>query len=438
MAESGGVSGVLGTDSESPAEGSIPETPTPLDPTAAALAAEAAKSNPELALQASDYFRRQSHLVEIQTEHLHEQRAVNLQLLKLKRFSERLRVGLQVFVILVATVIGILIAVLLHDAVTSRRVVIEPFETPRALAERGLTGTVVASGVLDQLNRLQGATRSALQRRNLSNAWSHEVKLTVPETGISLSEISQLLTARFGDDIHIGGDVVQTEAGVIEITVRGDGLVPRTFAGASDQVAKLTTNAAEYVYARSQPALWATYLVDTGRFQEAIDFCQASIGSAARNDQAILLTNWAVALAKSGSASEGLSLLRQAIDIQPDYWTGYDQLMNLQALLGDEEGAIKTAEQVRKVAGGRPGRAPELTYAATDGFSRNLPAQLAELTAYAHAPLGADFTYSAGPSVALVETLLHDPVAAHFTLQKTASDPNDRTILPSIQLLIIA
>jgi len=40
MAESGGVSRILGTDSESPAEGSAPKTPTRLDPTAAELAQE--------------------------------------------------------------------------------------------------------------------------------------------------------------------------------------------------------------------------------------------------------------------------------------------------------------------------------------------------------------------------------------------------------------
>jgi AraC-like DNA-binding protein len=137
MAESGGVSGILGTESETPAELSIPETLTQLDPTAAALAAEASKSDPELAKKASAYFDKQSHLVEIQTEHLHEQRAVNLQLLKLRRFDERLRVGLRLFVILVATVIGIGGAVLIHDAVTSRSVVVEPFEAPRVLAERG-------------------------------------------------------------------------------------------------------------------------------------------------------------------------------------------------------------------------------------------------------------------------------------------------------------
>src|ERR1700683_2642697 len=103
MTKSGGVSGILGTDSEPPAAGLAGE-----DAAAAALAAEIAKSNPELAQKAAAYFDKQSRLVEaqgqlvrIQTEHLHEQRAVNLQLLKLKRFGERLRVGLQMFVIFV-------------------------------------------------------------------------------------------------------------------------------------------------------------------------------------------------------------------------------------------------------------------------------------------------------------------------------------------------
>src|ERR1700685_1433484 len=146
MAEARGVSGILGPDTESPAEGSAPETQ--LDPTAAALAAEAAKSDPELAKEATGYFRKHSHLVDGQTEHLHEQRAVNLQLLKLKRFGERLRIALQAFWILVATVIGLGGVLLIHDAVSSRRVVIEPFDTPSALVSRGVTGKVVAAGLL--------------------------------------------------------------------------------------------------------------------------------------------------------------------------------------------------------------------------------------------------------------------------------------------------
>ena len=200
----------------------------------------------------------------MQKEHLKDEHAARLHFLQgqarevhIRRFGLRLRVGFQIFLVLIATIIGIGVVVLIHDAVTSRSVVMEPFETPHAFAERGLTGTVVASGVLDQLTRLQAATRSSIQRRNLSNAWSKEIKLSVPEAGISIGEISHLLKAHFSDDIHISGDMVQTAEGGLEVTVRGDGVAPQTFTDTGDHLSRLTTEVAEYVYSQSQPALWA-------------------------------------------------------------------------------------------------------------------------------------------------------------------------------------
>jgi hypothetical protein len=44
----------------------------------------------------------------------------------LRRFGLRLRVGFQLLVVLLATVIGIGIAVMIHDAVTSRRLTYRP------------------------------------------------------------------------------------------------------------------------------------------------------------------------------------------------------------------------------------------------------------------------------------------------------------------------
>jgi len=60
-------------------------------------------------------------------------------------------------------------------------VVIDAFETPAALAARGVTGTAVTSGILDELMRLQQATRTATasltrEKRSLANAWSNDVK----------------------------------------------------------------------------------------------------------------------------------------------------------------------------------------------------------------------------------------------------------------------
>src|ERR1700685_3329358 len=241
MAESGGISGILGGDDETSVEGTVPESP--LDPTAAALAAEAAKSDPELAQEASAYFRKQSHLVEIQTEHLHEQRAVNLQLLKLKRLGERLRVGLQVFLILVASAIGIGAIMMVRDAVESRVVVIDEIDIAPNVSAQVPSGKIVAAGLLDVLTRIQAASRSGAEHRSLASAWSNDIAIAVPETGISIGQLERTMTASFGRDQHIDGDLVQSESGGVALTVRGTGILPKTFSDEARHLDKLLTQA---------------------------------------------------------------------------------------------------------------------------------------------------------------------------------------------------
>lgn len=428
MAESGGVSTILGANTEAPGEGSVAETP--LDPTAAALAAEAAKNNPELAQEASDYFRKQSRLVEIQTEHLHEQRAVNLQLLKLRRFDERLRVGLRLFVILVATAIGVGAVMMARDAVTSRRVVIEPFHAPPGLAARGIDGTVIASGLLDQLSQLQAATRSSSAARGLTGAWTGTIKLDVPEAGISIGEISRVLKERFGHDVHIDGDLVETPTGGLELTVRGNGVPPRTFSVSVADLARLTVEAAEYVYSMSQPVRWATFLDNSGRYAEAITFCRTAIPSVAAEDRSLLLTRWALANDSSGgSARESLGLLRAAVKLQPNDWIARANIMNDLMVVDDEEGAWRAGEDMRAAAGGRPGRASEIYYQNWDYLTWNLPAWLEEQRADAEANAGMGTGQSsAGPTLADIYARLHDSEAAELALKTTKEAAGDLTI----------
>ena len=68
-------------------------------------------------------------------------------------------------IVLVAILIGIGIALMLHDAFKSPGVVIEPFESPPILAARGMIGKVVASGLLDELTRIQDASHGSAERR---------------------------------------------------------------------------------------------------------------------------------------------------------------------------------------------------------------------------------------------------------------------------------
>jgi tetratricopeptide (TPR) repeat protein len=148
MAE-GLLGGVLGEDDEK-SEVDAPDALAGAEAFASAVAAKLAGSDPEVARDTSAFLKKQARLLDTQNGHLEDEHALRVAHLhnqlreeKVRRFGLRLRVGLQLFVVLVATVIGIGIAVMIRDAVTSRRVVFE-FDAPPALAARGVTGNLQA------------------------------------------------------------------------------------------------------------------------------------------------------------------------------------------------------------------------------------------------------------------------------------------------------
>ena len=427
MAERGLLDGIVGGDDDG---GETASSEVTLDPAAAAAAMRAAETDPELAREAAAYFRRQAHLSDLESEHRHEHREVQLSHLKVKRFTSRLAAATQMFIILVAGVVLLGLAVMLHDAFTSRSVVVEPFDAPPALAARGLTGKVVASGLLDELTRLQTATRSSAAKRNLSSAWTGDIKIEVPETGVSIGEIDRLLKQRFGHDLHIDGDLVQTETGGLTLTVRGDGVLPKTFSGGADDLAKLTAQAAEYVYGQSQPSLYDVYLVNFGRNADAVAFAKAAYATVSAAERPYLLNQWGNGLSNLGEPPQAsLALYREALKLKPDYWTAYNNVMNSTWGLGDEEGAWRVGEAMRAAAGGRPGRAPELYYQNWDILTWSLQALREELTAdaVAHAGIGSS-TAADGPGIADVEARMHDPAAAELQLQTMMQDASDPSV----------
>ena len=415
MAE-GGVLGKLGFAEEAEEAVDSDSVATPPEPVAAAMAAEAARNDPELSAAASDYFRQQSRFIEIQTEHLHEQRTLNLRHLRVRRWRETLQLGVQLAVVIAAGVIVAALLVMVHDAFTSRQVVIESFDAPAALTARGLTGKVVASGVLDGLTRLQEASRLA-DHRPLTEAWTKEIQIDVPETGISLGELDRAIKARFGKDIHITGDLVQADNGRLLLTVRGDGVSPRTFAGPAGGLDALTNKAAEYLFGQAEPVDYANFLANAGRNAEGVAFVRGAYAASPPAAKPQLLVAWGNSLSGlGGSMRDVLALYREALTLKPDYWAAYADAMNAAWALGDEEGAWKLGEAMRRVAHGRPGRAPEVFYQNWDALAWNLQAWRKALQTDEDHVMGESSVANA-PAIADIDLRLHDDADAMLQLQ---------------------
>ncbi|HEX3700815.1 MAG TPA: hypothetical protein VHV27_09090 [Phenylobacterium sp.] len=390
------------------------------------LARSLAGDSPEARL----YLKDARRMIQLQIETLHEARLLDLRHLRTRRWRDGLQLAFQLLGVGIAAVIGLAIAIMLRDAFTSRAVVVETFGAPPALAARGLSGTAVAEGFLDQLTVLQAATRSTAAKRNLSSAWTGDIKVDVAETGVSVGDIDRLLKKRLGHDQHISGDLVQTEASGLQLTVRGDGVLPKTFAGGPGELGKLTTQAAEYVYGEAEPGLYAAYLDNVGRPQDAIDFIKAAYSGASDQERPYLLNVWGNSLGNVGAPTvDALAVYRKALELKPDFWIAYNNVMNATWLLGDEEAAWRTGEALAKAAGGRPGKAREVYYQNWDTLTWNLlPARAAEV-ADAGASGGVGTGISAnGVAMADFDMRLHDPAATELDLQTVRGDVSDPTI----------
>ena len=414
---------------------------------AAALAAQQASGDPEVARAAEHFLKRQANLLDLQAQELAEQRVLRLSHLvsqsregKIRRAGQRIRVGMQAFVALVVGLIALGVVVMVYDAFTSRQVVIEAFKAPPVLAGRGVTGEVVAAGVLDTLQKLQDATRAKSKVLSTRGAWASDVKIEVPETGVSIGEISRLLHERFGHDLHIGGELIQTDAGGLTLTVRGEGAPAATFTGGPEDLGKLTAQAAEYVYGRSQPVAYGTYLYQVGRNNDDIAFLQGAFPRARSDEERAQLANaWGNAYAglfQPAAAVEKYRLGRSfAKPRSQAWWREWGNTVGSESALSEEAGWREGRAMIQAVAAAPKRDKPDpafLQNPAQDVW--DLPLQLASNVADSQRNGGAGTQSTLdGPAIADIYWTLHDPAQAARYI--ASSDPNDSTTKAEALLL---
>jgi hypothetical protein len=265
---------MLGGEDEKP-DAEAPEALVGAEAFAAAIAAIASRQDPEVARKTAEFLSRQSQLLETQNRHLEEEHPARLHYLRgqarevdIRRLGLRLRIGFQIFLVLLATVVGIGALIVIRDAIRDHGLVVEAFSVPPDLAKDGLTGEVVATRFLDKLQAMQIATTSERPADSYQYNWGSDIKVEIPETGFSLHEFSKLLRDRFGHSNHITGEVIRTPTGIAATARFGDA-TPATFTGRESDFDELLRKAAESVYRTSQPYRFAQFLSGQGRTPEA-------------------------------------------------------------------------------------------------------------------------------------------------------------------------
>ncbi len=422
---------LLGDEDEAPENAGSPEPAPGANAYAVAMAVEQAKYDPAVAAATLVFLNEQAQLLRAQAAQLNAERVVRLHHLhgqshegRLRRTGQRIRLGMQVFVALTATMFGLGLLIMLHDAFTSHAVVVEAFDTPSVLSPRGVTGKVVAASILDALQKLADATRTTEKALDAYSAWSSEIQIEVPETGISVGEVNRLLQQRFGHDLRVGGDLVQTESGDLALTIRGSGVPPKTFSGRAGDLEDLTVKAAEYVYGSSQPLAFAVYLTGCGRDKDALAFLpEAFAGARTDKLRSNLANSWGNAFLNLNQQAQAAEKFRLAISLDPTNWVPRSNLPAALATSEGEEAAWQASNDFLTIAlAAKDDRPDKRLLENAAGLVWDLPLLLeADLIDAAYNKGAGRITLPNGPYIADAYGLMHD--AASAARYMAASDP---------------
>lgn len=295
-----------------------PEALTPegaAEPSAAAVAlalGRTSKSGKTIDAEAAAFLRDQRRLINLQTEHLHEQREVMLSRLRLGRWKDRVSLALQLMTALVGLVVAAAVGVMAWSAHRDHGLAIAPFSIPPDLAARGLTGQVVAARVLDRLSELQAQTVSARPASTYANDWGDDIKVEIPETGVSLGEVNRYLRQWLGDETRITGEVVRTATG-LQVTARAGAEPGQTIQGTDADMDALIARSAEAVYGGSQPYRYAVYLQSHGKPDDALALYQRLARSGSREDQQWAYSGWSALLLERGDNRGAETVVREGM-----------------------------------------------------------------------------------------------------------------------------
>ncbi len=391
-----------------------------LDPVATSLALSGASRQ-----KADAYLDDQRH-------HLHEQ----LKQIHLDIFEKWLGVALRLATLCVGLAAATGIGLMVWDAAHANGLLIEPFSVPPDMAAQGLTGQVIASQMLDQLSGVDDRTRSVRPARSFANNWGKDIKVEIPETGVSIGEFRRFLREWLGNDIHITGEVWHTGGG-IAINARTGGERGEAFSGPQSDLDTLVQKAAAHVYAQTQPYRYASYIRNQGRVAEARAAYLRLTESSSALERGWAWQGIATLPAEAGSSNRNAAwALRRALDEYPDYTLAYASLATAERGVGHDEAALAAGRWVDRLLARSsiPDVDPAALPIARKSWGTAVPNSLGDFSAVValtrdglHLPDRVNLRYSMRQNLSLALAHLHDRPAAQDALRQLAASNGDRS-----------
>lgn len=271
--------------------------------------------------------QRQTRLVELQ-----------IQQIRLRRWV----VGGLVTLLLLA------VGAVLRNAARDSSLVIEAFTVPPDLDTQGLGGETLAGLMLDKLATMDAQTDSFRSQETLKNDWSGDIKVEIPNTGISIGQLDRGMRAWLGHQTRVAGSVFHRGDKLV-LALHGSGGLAREFSGPADSLDHLLQQGAEAVYHVSQPYQFSKYLEEHGRIDEALAVAREDAAGGPASERA-----WGYSqinnLLYSSDIPGALEAGRRAVELDPENSLALLNLSGAQLLLGHDEDGLRNLERGGRMA----------------------------------------------------------------------------------------
>lgn len=302
--------------------------------------------------------REQADVARLQAESLRREDRIRLWSLRVHHVSGVMKLAFELALAFILVVIAAGIGAMIWSAAHDRGLVVEAFSVPPDLTSRGLTGEVVAAKLLDRLSALQAATSSNRAPSSYANNWGNDLKLQIPDTGISIGEFNRTLHAWLGHQTRISGEIYHVPAG-IAVTARAGSDASPVFAGVEADFDTLLQKAAESVYRATQPYRYAVYLTNVNRIPESAAAYNALIANGSPQDRAWAYVGLANLDTNAGDMPHALGALNSALALRPDFIMVYTNILGIEGQLQHDESELATARKL--VALARRGKDSDLS-----------------------------------------------------------------------------
>ncbi|HEX4301513.1 MAG TPA: hypothetical protein VHZ78_01880 [Rhizomicrobium sp.] len=391
---------------------------------------------------ADAYLAEQLRLTRLQSDSLIEQNAFELSHLRWRRFNDQMKGALQIMVVALglAVVTGLIVAV--WNASQADGVVVEAFAVPPAFAQAGMGGDVVADDLTNKIAAIRdfADANSLAQSRHVQKDREGDIKVEIPETGVSLAQAWRYLRQWFGNERPLTGNVRMLDGGRIVLTVMLDSQT-FVYTGAANQLDALEQKAAEQIFATFEPSNYILYLGGNNRLAEAYAAAgHNAMLAATDDDRGNVYSLWAnTTVGAIGDMRLAHLRAQMSVAFAPKQTSGHMEMMDDSAILGHDEDVLRQARIIPNQR--REDEAPqfrELGYAYAQDSARYNASE--ELGDFGHMMNLCNVLCSVAVQKtrnAQAAARLHDPAASRHLLEEahalgavfSQSDPRARYYL---------